>query len=130
MRIVDLGELGLDRGGTLLVKRALAQLAPEESLAVAGSDPALPVQLRAWCREQGHAFAEAGSGEIVLRAAGRSRGASATGHAVLDAPPQTWGLAMRGALVEPGGPRFHFPLATKDEVWSDDASKIYAQAVA
>jgi len=132
MKIVDLGELGLDRGGTLLVKRALAQLAPEDALAVAGSDPALAVQLRAWCREQGHAFSEPVSGGIVgqLRAAGRGRGASATGDAVLDDPPQTWGLAMRGALVEPGGPRFHFPLATKDEVWSDDAAKIYAQAVA
>lgn len=144
--IVDLGDLGLDRGGTLLVKRALAHLAPDESLAVAGRDPALAVQLRAWCREHGQVFSAAepaiGSppsgapmvGQLRTGAAGRARGAvpagGASADAVVDAPPQTWGLAMRGALVEPGGPRFHFPLATKDEVWSDDAAKIYAQAVA
>jgi hypothetical protein len=158
--IVDLGDLGLDRGGTLLVKRAMAQLAPGESLAVAGRDPALATQLRAWCREKGHpltavdpsigssigaspsgapASASASGapiiGQLRERPAGRSRaeptGGTNTGaDAVVDAPPQTWGLAMRGALVESGGPRFHFPLATKDEVWSDDAGRIYAQAVA
>jgi hypothetical protein len=148
MTIADLWDLGLDRGGTLLVKRAMAQLAPDESLAVAGRDPALAVQLRAWCRQHGQVFSAAepaiGSSPSgapivgLLRAggAGRARGAepagsaSAAGDAVVDAPSQTWGLAMRGALVEPGGPRFHFPLATKDEVWSDDAARIYAQAVA
>ncbi len=50
--------------------------------------------------------------------------------AVLDRPPQRWGLAARGALVESGAPEFHFPLADKTEVWSADAVRLYAQAAA
>jgi len=51
-------------------------------------------------------------------------------EAVVDLPPQRWGLAARGALVEAGSPEFHFSLSEKLEVWSEDASRIYAQAAA
>lgn len=48
--------------------------------------------------------------------------------AVLETPPQRWGLAGRGALVEAGSPEFHFALARKNEIWSGDAARMYAQA--
>jgi hypothetical protein len=50
--------------------------------------------------------------------------------AVLDRPPQRWGLAARGALVESGAPEFHFALADKTQVWSADAVRLYALAAA
>jgi hypothetical protein len=45
-------------------------------------------------------------------------------------PPAVWGLAARGALVEPGGPIPAFDLAGRDEIWADIAPKLYAQACA
>src|SRR5690606_29160153 len=42
---IDLEELGLDRGGHLLLARALAALAPGQRLEVRGRHPALRVQL-------------------------------------------------------------------------------------
>lgn len=53
---VDLGDLGLDVGGHLLVKRALAALPVGGRLGVRGTAGDLAVQLRAWCRGQGHGF--------------------------------------------------------------------------
>jgi len=50
----DLGSLGLDEGGHLLVARALSGLRPGQRLAVAGTHPALRVHLTAWCRAHGH----------------------------------------------------------------------------
>lgn len=133
---VSLGGLGLHRGGHLLVKRALRSLPVGGRLVVQGSDPALGVHLRAWCRSQGHRLdlSAAGAPTITRGAAevGRWRGAERAGalDAAVDHPPATWGLAARGARVEAGGPSFSFPLSDKDEVWTDDAARIYAQAAA
>ncbi len=49
---------------------------------------------------------------------------------VAEHPPRSWGLAARGATIEAGTPEFDFQLADKVEVWSDDAARIYQQAVA
>ncbi|MGI8684618.1 MAG: sulfurtransferase TusA family protein, partial [Acidimicrobiales bacterium] len=64
---LDLGDLGLEHGASLLVKRALARLAVGARLAVAGTDPSLAVHLRAWCRGRGHAFEAdpAGAGHLA-----------------------------------------------------------------
>jgi hypothetical protein len=139
---VDLGDLSFDRGGALLVKRAL-RLAPEgEAVVVAGRAPDLSIHLGAWCRAEGHDYrwssADAGGCAVIIRgpaAAQRWSGAERAGRAdplapaaILDHPPQSWGLAARGALVESGSPEFHFALAEKVEVWSPDAVRIYAQA--
>nr|MBA3267597.1 ferritin-like domain-containing protein [Acidimicrobiia bacterium] len=51
---LDLGDLGLDRGGHLLLKRALAAMVAGDVLDVTGGSQELPVHLRAWCRAQGH----------------------------------------------------------------------------
>jgi len=58
---VELGDLGLDAGGHLLVKRALASLPVGGRLQVRGTAGDLAAQLRAWCREQGHGFEAGGA---------------------------------------------------------------------
>ena len=141
---VDLHGLGLDRGGSLLLKRALRLVPIGATLDVFGTHAELPVHLRAWCRAQGHDV-ELLSGGLtpVARIArgsaesGRWKGSEAAGApdravagAVVDKPPARWGLAARGARIEAGSPAFDFPLADKDVVWADEAAALYAQAAA
>ena len=141
--LVELGDLGFDEGGHLLVKRALRQAAPGELVYVSGSAAALKNHLRAWCRIEGHTFSSNGNpdcaGAIARGSAAAARwvGAEKAGSAravdpsaVIDHPPQRWGLAPRGATVEAGTPDFLFGLTDKIEVWSADAARIYAQAAA
>jgi hypothetical protein len=145
---IDLEDLGLDRGAHVLLKRALAPLAPGTRLAVRGSAPDLAVHLAAWCRAQGHGVerAEGTASGVdepspvvawVTRGTAlddRWRSAERAGGdhpgTVADRAEPTWGLAARGALVEAGGPEFRFPLDTKEAVWADTAAGIYRQAVA
>ena len=141
---VDLGEIGLDRGGALLLARGLRAAELGERIAVVGRDPHLAVHLGAWCRAKGHGFEPAAAGEpagaagwIVKRAAAAGRWAGATaagaargGSGVMEAPAATWGLAARGATVEAGGPAFEFSLARKSTVWADEAARLYEQAAA
>lgn len=50
---------------------------------------------------------------------------------VVDHPPPAWGLAARGALVEDGGPPLALAdLDRRDQVWTELAPKLYAQAAA
>ena len=137
---VDLEDLAFERGGALLVKRALRLAPVGEEVTVAGRAPDLEIHLRAWCRAEGHDCdgwrtpgpATPGSyGGPQLGNGGR--GAQRAGRAdprecgaVLDSPPLRWGLAGRGALVEAGSPEFHFALDRKTEVWSGDAARMYA----
>ncbi len=140
---VDLGDLGLDRGGHLLLKRALAPLDAGASLLVEGAFDGFEAQLRAYCRKEAHrielaAVVSGGARLTKGRDAGaRHRSADRAGHAdrsraeaVVDAPPRTWGLAPRGALVERGLPPFDFAFDEKASLWSDDAARLYAQAAA
>lgn len=141
---VDLVDLGFDRGGTLLVKRALRVAPPSEAVTVCGRSPDLAVHLRAWCRAEGHEFRwveNCGTGHALIvrgaaagqRWSGAERAGQADPHvpdAVVERPSQRWGLAGRGALVEAGSPPFHFQLDRKTEVWSVDAVRMYAQAAA
>lgn len=135
-QVLDLGSLGMDQGGHLLVKRALRRLPVGGRLEIRGTAPALAVHLGAWARSQGHLW----DGQRLLRGGaedGRWRGAVRAGQsdpsgvgAVVDRPDPRWGLAARGATVEAGGPAFRFPLSDKDAVWTEDAGRIYAQAAA
>ncbi|MDP9070305.1 MAG: ferritin-like domain-containing protein [Actinomycetota bacterium] len=154
---IDLEGLGLDRGGHVVLKHALAGLATGERLEVRGWAPGLAVHLGAWCRSQGHGVVypdppaatgrppngnEATAGPVawVVRGSAvgaRWRGAERAGRAdptlpgaVAERPSPTWGLAARGARVETGGPQFSFPLDAKATVWTDDAARIYRQAAA
>src|SRR5215217_4430411 len=54
--IIDLEDLGLDRGAHLLIDRALRSVPVGGALEVHGRDPSLAVHLRAWCRARGHRF--------------------------------------------------------------------------
>lgn len=137
---VELGTLGLDGGAHVLLGLALAEVEPGATVAVRGTHRDLMPQLRAWCTATGHRLEPCPTGNaraIVVRAtvtSARWSGAEAAGSAspgaVADQPPPCWGLAARGAWVEAGGPEPSFALCTKDEVWSDDAGRLYERAVA
>jgi hypothetical protein len=129
---IDLDRLGFDRGGHLLVDRALRACQPGDRIRVAGTDPNLRLHLVAWAREQGHTV----ESDVLTKGTAttsRWRGAARAGTAAEPAPTAdpTWGLAARGALVEAGGPALAVAdLVERDLVWTDLAPKLYAQAVA
>ena len=112
--------------------RALAAMRPGQRLRVVGTDPHLAVHLAPWARARGHGV----DGHVIVRGDADDRrrtGAERAGatSTTVDRPPRTWGLAARGALVEAGGP----PLAVadldrRDQVWTELAPKLYAQAAA
>ena len=136
---VELGDLGFDQGGHLLVKRALSAVSVGTSIAVYGNASELAVHLRGWCRAQGHNIEIAnkvdGSVAMIYRGSaevGRWRGADSTGSA---ATPEEhahahWGLAGRSATVEAGAPDFEFPLDTRAEAWAEEAARLYVHAAA
>ncbi|GIH07712.1 hypothetical protein Rhe02_57790 [Rhizocola hellebori] len=136
---LDLDRLGFDHGAHLLVDRALRALPGGGRLRVTGSDPALGVHLRGWCRERGHVFAvdpvagfeiEPGPAERQ-RLTGAERAGGARPEEIVRHPPAHWGLAARGALVEAGGPSpGWFDLADRDVLWADLAPRLYAHAAA
>jgi len=131
---VALGGVGLDRGGHLLIDRALRHLAPGAPLLVVQGDTHLELHLRAWARSRGHTadgalVVKGGAGDRRMIGAVRAGGPGA--DAIVDQPPRSWGLAARGALVEAGGPDLATAdLARRPQVWSDAAPKLYAQAAA
>ena len=149
---IDLGELGLDAGGAVLLRLGLAERPVGAVVAIAGSAPDLAVHLRAFARAEGHGFAEtpaaqrlagprAPSGALVVatltrgdaapsRWRGAERAGAATADGAVDHPKASWGLAARGAMVEAGAPAFRFALADRDEVWADDAGALYREAAA
>lgn len=149
---LDLGNLGVDQGAALLLRHALAPLAPGATLEVFGTAPELAVHLRAFARSEGHGFAIAeprarlatvrvpSGGPLVAQltrgtaAAARWANAERTGEpgpdGAVDLPPATWGLAARGAAVEAGGPAFAFALADKRELWAEQIGDLYREAAA
>lgn len=151
-RAVRLDDLGLDVGGHLLVKLAVADAPVGGRVAVFGQARDLEVHLAAWCRAAGHRFVagdRAGGaatppddrpvGWVVKGEAPGGRWAhaeragaahAAADGAVVEHPSLRWGLAARGAFVEAGGPDFNFPLAAKSHVWADEAARLYQQAAA
>ncbi|HEV7652655.1 MAG TPA: ferritin-like domain-containing protein [Actinophytocola sp.] len=138
---VDLEGLGFADGAHLLVQRALAGLPPGGRVVVTGRDPALRVHLPAWARAEGHrveAPADPGScagvvvrgGAVDARWFGAERAGPARPDGLRDRPPPSWGLGVRGALLEAGGPEPRFDLDERDLVWADLAPRLYAQAAA
>ena len=140
---IDTEGISFARGGYILLKHALSAVAPGESVEVTGRDRDLPVDLRAWCRAEGHqlvhcvvdggtATAEVrkGTAELLRWSDAEFAGAAdPRAPGAIDAHPRRrWGVAARGARVESGGPEFHFALDSRDETWTDDAPRLYAQA--
>jgi len=140
--VLELGELGFDSGAHVLVKRALARLAPGEQLELSGSAAELGIHAAAWARAEGHdvEVAPAGAAYVLRLARGAAHGArwrgveragaGAGSEHVVERAPQSWGLAARGAAVEAGAPEFDFVHVSKRELWADDLGALYAQALA
>ncbi|HUR02172.1 MAG TPA: hypothetical protein VM347_06520 [Nonomuraea sp.] len=140
-RVVDLGDVGFDRGAHILLAGELAMMPVGGRLGVTGTDAALTLHLAAWCRSQGHqvetpaetarvrAWVVCGRG-VHDRWAGAERAGAARSAAAVVRPAAHWGLAARGALVEAGGPVLSFDLDRKELMWADLAPKLYAQAAA
>ena len=137
---VDLGHLGLDGGGHLLILHALRELTKGDAIAVRGTHPNLAIDLTGWCRRRGLPVIEK-QGEHYVSWRGFERQRWVQAHrcglsdarapsAIRDHASPAWGVAARGALVEAGGPAFHFPLSDKTAVWAEDAARLYAQALA
>jgi hypothetical protein len=143
---VELGSLGLDGGADVLVKLTLADHSIGDEIVVRGTHPDLAGHLATWCRQHGHRWrttepdtrgGEVGVIERGAAVSARWLGAQRAGKAdpsqdgaIVDDPPADWGLAARGAAVEPGGPAAQFRLHSRDEVWTDRATALYAQATA
>ena len=134
---IDLEDLGLDAGGYLLVQRALRDLPVGGRLAVRGRDPALRTHLTAWTRSLGHLIDLTGDEPVVVKeaiAGARWNQAERAGrpgaNGVLPHADVRWGLAMRGALIEQGGPPLHVDLIDRDLVWADAARQLYVNGTA
>jgi hypothetical protein len=74
--MLDLGDLGLDEGAHLLIKRALA---PGRSVIVSGTAPSLAIDLPAWCRARGHALDKRPDGFAITAGPDRWRHAERAG---------------------------------------------------
>jgi hypothetical protein len=93
----DLGDLGLDEGGHLLIDRGLDRLAAGGRLAVTGRHPALAVHLAAWCRAHGHRLVGPGGNAelplvVVKGSAGQQRW-SERDHVWADIAPKLYAAA-------------------------------------
>jgi hypothetical protein len=134
---IDLDHLGLEAGGYLLVQRALRDLPVGGRLTVRGTDPALRTHLAAWTRSVGHQADLADAEPVVIKGAAagarwnRAERAGLPGpDGVLPHADVRWGLAMRGALVEEGGPPLQVDLVDRDVVWADAARQLYINGTA
>jgi hypothetical protein len=129
---LQLEDLSLHDGANVLLRRTLGHLAVGDWLEVRGHSSDLAEELVAWCRKEGHRCEGGNGGAGFYRI---QRGVSTLtlvhpGHDVSEVADPTWGLAPRGAKIEPGGPQLFFSLREKREVWAQDLNTIYNQAVA
>jgi hypothetical protein len=94
------------------------------------------LQLRAWSRSAGVGHAPAAAAVARLEpprwfdAMPTERAGGAAPAGIAEHPSAHWGLAARGAAVELGGPAFDFGLVDRIELWTDDAPRLYARALA
>ncbi len=143
---VELGSLGLDGGGDILVKLALAEQHTGDEVGVSGIHPDLAGHLATWCRQHGHRWRTPDptiDGDVIgiiergSAISARWVGAQQAGHsdpthpgALVADPPAVWGLAARGATIEAGGPSPQFRIDRREDLWTDRAAALYTQATA
>lgn len=129
---IDLEDLALHEGATVLLRRTLAQLSAGDCFEVRGDALQLADQLAAWCRKEGHRCEpKAGvAGVYRIQSGGPAPSIATPRMQVCEMADPSWGLAPRGARVESGGPAFGFTLREKREVWARELNSIYAQATA
>jgi len=133
---VDLQDLSLHEGATVLLRRGIASVDVGERLEVLSRSVEVDENLAAWCRGEGHQIVSRtpptvlGGNAVYLIERGAPPPQTATDRkAVEEAAEPAWGLAPRGARIEAGGPAFSFPLHTKRQVWAEELESIYKQAV-
>lgn len=129
---LNLEDLALHEGATVLLRLKLGQMSAGDWLEVRGDSAELAEGLAAWCRKQGHRCQTVqGVAHTYRIEASASAPVTPTSTAeVSEAADPAWGLAPRGAQVEAGGPEFAFTLREKREVWARELNAIYRQAVA
>ncbi|MGA7219165.1 MAG: ferritin-like domain-containing protein [Candidatus Sulfotelmatobacter sp.] len=127
-----LEDLGWHDGATVLLRRALNELSVGEWLELHAEGSDISDGLASWCRKEGCGFETTNVGEKLFRIQ-RGQGPLKLlhpGREVSEVADSAWGLAPRGAKIEPGGPEFQFSLRRKRDVWARDLNTIYRQAVA
>ena len=129
---LDLEDLALHEGATVLLRRTLAQMRAGDWFEVRGDSPQLVEQLAAWCRKEGHhCEPKLGvAGVCRIQSAGLAPSIATSRIQVSETADPTWGVAPRGARVESGGPDFGFTLRKKRDVWARELNTIYGQATA
>ena len=129
---VELEDLSLHEGATVLLRRALSGLAAGDWCEVHGDSAELADHLAAWCRKQGlRCETQQGvSGTFRMESAGPVPLISTSRTDIAEAAEADWGIAPRGARIERGGPEFGFTLSQKRDVWARELNSIYSQAAA
>src|ERR1700760_1371174 len=127
---LDLEDLQLHEGATVLLRRALSQLAAGDCCEVHGDSLEFASQLAAWCRKEGLLCesVQGISGLFRIESTGPAPVVHTSRVDVSESAPLNWGLAPRGARVETGGPDFGFTLRQKRDVWARELNTIYSQA--
>jgi hypothetical protein len=130
-QLLDLEDLGLLEGAPVLLRQGLSSLSSGEWLEVRGDSANLDEDLPVWCRTQGLGYERRNDTPAIHRIQkGAARPILHSPSEVVESANPSWGLAPRGATVEAGGPQFAFPLKHKRDVWAENLSSIYRQAVA
>ena len=131
---LEAGALPLGGGLLALLRPALDAVAPGGVVALRSSSAGVRQDLPSWCRLERHEYLGCarepdGCDRHLIR-----RGAFGVAYATDEEPPATadpgTGFAPRGARVEPGGPRYPFPLLDRDHAGTPRAHLLYEQAVA
>jgi len=129
---LDLEDLALREGATVLLRRTLAQLRAGDWFEVRGDSPQLFEQLAAWCRKEGHhcELKLGVAGVYRIQSAGLAPSIATSRIQLSETADPSWGVAPRGARVESGGPDFGFTLHKKRDVWARELNAIYGHATA
>ncbi len=130
--LLDLEDLALHEGATVLLRRKLGQMAAGEWLEVRGDSAEFAEALAAWCRKEGHRcdLAQGVAHTYRIEASAAIPATSTSRTEICESAEPSWGLAPRGARIEAGGPKFGFTLREKRDVWARELNAIYKQAVA
>lgn len=128
---IDLEDLAIHEGASVLLRRSLAGVAVGERLEVRADSSEFVEALAAWCRKEGHRYlGSTGPHSYRIERGAGPASVIAPGYQVAESADASWGLAPRGGQIEQGGPKFAFTLCQKREVWAQELASIYKQAVA
>jgi hypothetical protein len=131
-QMVELEDLALHEGATVLLRRALAGLAAGEWCELHGDSAEIADHLTAWCRKQSVRCEtrQGAPGSYRIEAPGPPSLTLMSRTEIAESAEPDWGIAPRGARIERGGPEFGFTLRQKRDVWARELNSIYSQATA